>query len=79
MRKDLDTNYKGKPQKRKRIFFLITAQNNAIRTNYIIAKIDNMKQNCKCWLCREKNETINCTLNDGSHFSQEMNNIYIFT
>ena len=37
---------------------LITAQNNAIRTNYVKAKIDNMQQNNKCRLCDESDETI---------------------
>ena len=36
----------------------MAAQNNAIRANYIKAKIDNMQQNTKCRLCSE-NETIN--------------------
>ena len=29
-------------------------QNNAIRTNYIRVKIDNMQQNSKCRLCGDK-------------------------
>ena len=37
----------------------ITAQNNAIRTNY-----DKMKQNSKCRLCGDRNESINHTINE---------------
>ena len=39
--------------------FLIAAQNNAIRTNYIKAKIDNAQQISKCRLCGDRDETIN--------------------
>ena len=38
---------------------LIAAQNNAVRTNYVKAKIDNTQQNNKCGLCRKRDETIN--------------------
>ena len=41
---------------------LITAQNNTLRTNYIKAKIDNMQQNSKSRLCRDKDEMVNHTL-----------------
>ena len=36
---------------------LIAAQNNAIKTNYIKAKIDNKQQNIDCRLCGERDET----------------------
>ena len=45
---------------RKRIFMrkteslLIAAQNNALRANYINAKIDNIQQNWKCRVCVDK-------------------------
>ena len=39
-------------------FFLITAQNNIIKTNFVEVKIDNMKQNSKCRLCGDKDKTI---------------------
>ena len=39
--------------------FLIAAQNNAIRTSYVKAKIDNTQQERKCSLCCEKDLTIN--------------------
>ena len=37
---------------------LIAAQNNAIRANYIKAKIDNT-QNNKFWLCGVRDESVN--------------------
>ena len=36
----------------------MAAQDNAIRTNYVESKIDKTQQNCKCWLCDERDETI---------------------
>ena len=38
---------------------IIATQNNAIKTNIIKAKIDNMQQNFKCWLCKDRDETVN--------------------
>ena len=38
---------------------LTAAQNNAIRTNYIKARINKMQQNSKCRLCGDKDKTIN--------------------
>ena len=49
---DLDMIKKRKPKETES--FLIAAQNNAIRNNYIEAKIDKTKQNSKCRLCGEK-------------------------
>ena len=37
----------------------IAAQNNAIRTNPVKARTDNIQQNSKCRLCGDRNETIN--------------------
>ena len=37
---------------------LITAKNNAIRTNHIKAKIDKTQQNSRCSLCGERDSTI---------------------
>ena len=45
--------------KRETESLLIAAQNNAIRTNHIKAKIDKMQQNCRCRLCGERDKTIN--------------------
>ena len=39
--------------------FLIAAQNNAIRTNYIKARIDKMQQNSKYMLYGDRDEMIN--------------------
>ena len=38
---------------------LIAAQNNAIRTNHIKARIDKTRQNSKCKLYSDRDETIN--------------------
>ena len=40
-------------------FLQIAAQNNAIRTNHIKARIDKTQQNSKFWLCGDRDETIN--------------------
>ena len=44
--------------KRKTESLLIVAQNNAIRTNYIKARIDKTQQNTKCRLRGDRDETI---------------------
>ena len=44
---------------REIVSLLIVAQHNAIRTNYIKAKIDNKRQNSKCRRCEERDETVN--------------------
>ena len=38
---------------------LIEAQNNAVRTNNIKARIDKIQQNCKCKLYGDRDETTN--------------------
>ena len=38
---------------------LMAAQNSAIRTNHIKARIDKTQQNSKCRLCGERDETVN--------------------
>ena len=45
--------------KRETESLLVAAQNNAIRTNLIKARIDKMQQNNKCRLCVDKDEPIN--------------------
>ena len=45
--------------KRETESLLIAAQNNAIRTNHIKARIDKTQQNSKCRLCGDRDETIN--------------------
>ena len=50
---------------------LITAQNNAIRTNYIKARIDKTQQNSKCSLCGDRDETINHIISECSKLAQK--------
>ena len=52
---------------------LIPTQNNAIRTNYIKAKIDNTQQNSKFKLCGDKDETINHIICECSTLEQKEN------
>ena len=40
--------------KRETESLLISAQNNAIRTNYFKARVDKTQQNGKCWLCGDR-------------------------
>ena len=49
---------------------LIAAQNNSIRTKYIKLRIDNTQQNSRCWLCGERDGTINHVINEGSKLAQ---------
>ena len=44
----------------------IAAQNNVKRTNHIKARIDKTQQNSKCWLCVDKDETINHIISECS-------------
>ena len=45
--------------KRETESLLIAAQDNAVRTNHIKARIDKTQQNSKCKLCGDRDETIN--------------------
>ena len=45
---------------------LIAAPNNAIRTNYVKAKIDKTQQNSKCRLWGDRDETINHVIRESS-------------
>ena len=45
--------------KRETESLLIAAQDNAIRTNHIKARIDKTQQHSKCRLCSDRDETIN--------------------
>ena len=58
-------------RKRKTKSLLIAAQNNAIKTNYFKAKIDKKQQNSKCWLCGDKDETINHIISECSILAQK--------
>ena len=50
---------------------LIAAQNNAIRTNHINARIDKTQQNSKCSLCGEIDETINYMISECIKLAQK--------
>ena len=50
---------------------LIVSQNNAIRTNYVKAKIDKTQQNSECRLSRDRDETINHIIIECSEFAQK--------
>ena len=50
---------------------LIAAQNSAIRTNHIKAKIDKTQQNSKCRLCGDRDETINHIIGKCSKLAQK--------
>ena len=58
-------------RKRENESLLIAAQNNAIRTNYIKARIDKTQQNSRCWLCGKRNEMINHTISKCSRLAQK--------
>ena len=45
--------------KRETESLLIAAQNNAIKTNYVKARIDKTKRNNKCKLSGDRDKTIN--------------------
>ena len=50
---------------------LIAAQNNAVRTYQIKARIDKTQQNSKCRLCCDRNETINHIISECSKLAQK--------
>ena len=50
---------------------LIAAQDNAIRTNVIKAKIDKTRQNSKCRLCSDRDETSNHIISECSKLAQK--------
>ena len=49
----------------------IAAQNNAVRTNHIKARIDKTQQNSKCRLCSDRDETINHIISECSKLAQK--------
>ena len=57
--------------KRETASFLIAAQNNAVRTNHIKARIDKTQQNSKCRLCGDRDETINHIISEFSKLAQK--------
>ena len=50
---------------------LIAAQDNTIRTNHIKTRIDKTQQNSKCWLCGNRDETINHIISECSKLAQK--------
>ena len=56
--------------KRETESLLIAAQNNAIRTNHIKARIGKTRQNNKCRLCGDRDETINHIISECSKSAQ---------
>ena len=57
--------------KKETEFLSIAAQNNAIRTNYIKAKIDHIQQNNKCKLRDDRDKTIYYILRECSKLVQK--------
>ena len=57
--------------KRETESLLIVAQNNAIRTNHIKARIDETQQNSRCRLCADGDETINHIISECSKLAQK--------
>ena len=50
----------------------IAAQDNAIRTNHIKARIDKTQQNSKCRQCGDRHETINHIISECSKLAQRV-------
>ena len=57
--------------KRETVSPLVAAQNNAIRTTHIKARIDWTQQNSKCRLCGDRDETINHIISECSILTGE--------
>ena len=49
----------------------IATQHNAIKINYVKAKIDKRQQNSKCRLCRQRNKTFNLIVSECSKLAQK--------
>ena len=57
--------------KRETESLLMAAENSAIGTNYIKARIDKTPQNSKCRLCGDRGETINHIISECSKLAQK--------
>ena len=57
--------------KRETESLLIAAQNNAVRTNHIKARINRTQQNSKCRLYGDRDETINHIISEYSKLKQK--------
>ena len=62
---------KGKPLERETDSFLIEAQNNVIRTDYVKAKLDKTLENNKYRLCGGRDGTINHIISKCSKLAQK--------
>ena len=51
-------------------FLLIAAQNSGMRTNHFKARIRTTQQNNICWLCGDRDETINHIISECSKLAQ---------
>ena len=49
----------------------MAAQSKAIRSKYVKARIDKTQQNCRCWLCGDRDETINHIISECSKLAQK--------
>ena len=58
-------------KKRENESILIAVLNNAIRTNYINAKIDNIIDNCKCRLCVDTDVMVNHIISERRKLAQK--------
>ena len=50
---------------------LMAARDNVIRTNHIKTRIDKTQQNSRCWLCGDRDETINHIISECSKLAQK--------
>ena len=57
--------------KRETESLLIAAQNNAIKTSHMKARIDKTHENSKCKLCGDRDETINHIISESSKLAQK--------
>ncbi len=57
--------------KRETESFRIAAQNNAIRTNQIKARIDKTQQNSRSSLCSDRDETVNHIISECSKLAHK--------
>ena len=56
---------------REKQSLLIAAQNNAIRTNHIKERIDEMQQNSRCRLYGDRDETVNHRISECNKLAQK--------
>ena len=57
--------------KRETESLLMAAQNSAIETNHIKARMEKTQQNSKCRLCGDRDETINHIISECSKLAQK--------